>query len=171
MGLEPVWKGHEAILVSDGGTPFQVKPVVPPWVVPRLWRSYGIIANQAEAVRKRWLIASFLRQVYGGAYWGLGTDISEYTSPEAETPLPGYTGRVLDRLRVVRTDLDAFSEAEQGVLMNHGWALANGAMTRWGQSLVKTHNPGQVPHPELLAPDNALMALAESDTLRLFGRH
>jgi NTE family protein len=171
MALEPAWKAHKVILVSDGGTPFQVQPAVGRWAVPRLWRSYSIIANQAEAVRKRWLIASFLRKVYGGAYWGLGTDITEYALPQAGTPLPGYSGRVLDRLRVVRTDLDAFSADEQGVLMNHGWALANGAISRWAGGLAKTKAPGQVPDPGLLDPDNALMALAESDAIRLFGRH
>jgi NTE family protein len=171
MALEPAWKGHVNILVSDGGTPFQLQPVVGRWAVPRLWRSYSIIANQAEAVRKRWLIASYLREVYGGTYWGLGTDITEYASAPAGAVLPGYSGRVLDRLRVVRTDLDAFSDGEQGVLMNHGWALANGAISRWAQSLVKNNTPGQVPDAGLLDPDNALMALAESDAIRPFGRH
>jgi NTE family protein len=171
MALEPAWKGHVNILVSDGGTPFQVQAAVGRWAVPRLWRSYSIIANQAEAVRKRWLIASLLRRVYGGAYWGLGTDIVEYASPQAGTTLPGYSGKVLDRLRVVRTDLDAFGADEQGVLMNHGWALANGAIARWAQGLAKTNDPGQVPDAGLLKPDNALLALAESDAIRLFGRH
>jgi NTE family protein len=171
MALEPAWKTHADVLVSDGGTPFQPKPSVGRWMVPRLWRSYGIIANQAEALRKRWLVASFLKGVYGGAYWGLGTDISEYASSEAGTnALPGYSGKVLDRLRVMRTDLDAFSPDEQGVLLNHGWALANGAIRRWAMGLARNTGPDQVPDAALLDENKALMALAESDETWVFGR-
>jgi NTE family protein len=171
MALEPAWNAHATVLVSDGGTPFEPQSEVGRWVIPRLWRSYSIIANQAEAVRKRWLIASYLRGVYGGAYWGLGTDITEYASSQSgATVLPGYSGKVLDRLRVVRTDLDAFSPDEQGVLMNHGWALANGAMRRWGQELTRRDEPGQPPDPGLLAPDSALLALAGSDKTWFLGR-
>jgi NTE family protein len=171
MALEPAWKTHADVLVSDGGTPFQLEPKVGRWVVPRLSRSSDILSNQAEAVRKRWLVASFLREVYGGAYWGIGTEVSEYDSPAAGTPsLPGYSGAVLDRLRVVRTDLDAFSDDEQGVLINHGYALTNAAMARWGQALVRVQAPVAVPDAGLLKPENALLALAGSDKRWWFGR-
>src|SRR4029453_2297433 len=119
MGLEPAWKSHAVVLVSDGGTPFEIQARTRTWLVPRLQRAFQVVANQALAVRKRWLIAAYLREVYGGAYWGLGTDRDEYQVPGTERPA-GYSGRVLDRLRVVRTDLDRFSPAEQSVLMNHG---------------------------------------------------
>jgi len=176
MGLEPAWKTHADILVSDGGAPFELEADAGRGIVPRLWRSYGIFANQAEALRKRWLVASFVKDVngkavYGGAYWGLGTDITEYASSQpGATSLPGYSGEVLDRLRVVRTDLDAFSPDEKGVLMNHGWALANGAIRRWAMGLAQNAAPGQVPDAGLLDADNALMALAQSDKTWILGR-
>jgi NTE family protein len=168
MGLEPAWKTHEVVLVSDGGTPFDIDARPRTWLVPRLLRSFQVVANQALAVRKRWLIAAYLRGVYRGAYWGLGTDRDEYRTPGAERPV-GYTGRVLDRLRVVRTDLDRFSPAEQSVLMNHGWALAGAALGRWGAELTTALAPAAPPNSALLDPEAALAALAESDRFRLLG--
>ena len=168
MGLEPAWKTHAVVLVSDGGTPFEVQARTRTWLVPRLQRSFQVVANQALAVRKRWLVAAYLRGVYRGAYWGLGTDPDEYRVPGAERPI-GYSGRVLDRLRVVRTDLDRFSAAEQSVLMNHGWALAGAALNRWGSALVTGAAPAVPPDAALLDPDAALAALAASDRVRLLG--
>ena len=169
MGLEPAWKTHATVLVSDGGTPFEIRARPRTWLVPRLQRSFQVVANQALAVRKRWLVAAYLRGVYGGAYWGLGTDRDEYRAPGAAEPA-GYSGRVLDRLRVVRTDLDRFSPTEQSVLMNHGWALAGAALARWGPDLVIQVSPAAPPDPGLLDPEAALAALVGSDRIRLLGR-
>jgi NTE family protein len=168
MGLEPAWKTHAVVLVSDGGTPFEIQAKTRTWLVPRLQRSFQVVANQALAVRKRWLVSAYLRGVYRGAYWGLGTDPGEYRVPGAERPV-GYSGRVLDRLRVVRTDLDRFSPLEQAVLMNHGWALAGAALGRWGPDLATQVSPAAPPEPALLDPDAALAALADSDQFRFLG--
>ena len=168
MGLEPAWKTHATVLVSDGGTPFEIQARTRTWLVPRLQRSFQVVANQALAVRKRWLISAYLRGVYGGAYWGLGTDPDEYRPPGGARPA-GYSGRVIDRLRVVRTDLDRFSAALQSVLMNQGWALAGAALGRWGPDLAIHPSPAVPPDPALLDPEAALAALAESDRFHFFG--
>lgn len=168
MGLEPAWKTHEVVLVSDGGTPFEIQERTRKWLVPRLLRSFQVVASQALAVRKRWLVAAYLKGVYRGAYWGLGTDRDEYQSPGSDRP-SGYSGRVLDRLRVVRTDLDRFTPAEQSVLMNHGWALAGAALARWGADLGTAVAPAAPPDPALLSPEAAMSALAESHRFRVLG--
>ena len=168
MGLEPAWKTHATVLVSDGGTPFEIRARPRTWLVPRLQRSFQVVANQALAVRKRWLISAYLRGVYAGAYWGIGTDPDEYRVPGSPRPA-GYSGRVLDRLRVVRTDLDRFLPAEQAVLINHGWALAGAAVRRWGATLSTHPSPAEPPDPALLDPEAALSALAESDRFRFLG--
>jgi hypothetical protein len=155
-------------LVSDGGTPFEIRARPRTWLVPRLQRSFQVVANQALAVRKRWLISAYLRGVYGGAYWGLGTDRDEYRRPGGPPPA-GYSDRVLDRLRVVRTDLDRFSPTEQSVLMNHGWALAGAALGRWSPDLATQPSSTKPPDPALLDPDAAFAALAKSDRFRFLG--
>ncbi|HZW89248.1 MAG TPA: patatin-like phospholipase family protein, partial [Myxococcaceae bacterium] len=86
MGLEPAWKTHATVLVSDGGTPFEIRARPRTWLIPRLQRSFQVVGNQALAVRKRWLISAYLRGVYGGAYWGLGTDRDENRTPGGSRP-------------------------------------------------------------------------------------
>jgi NTE family protein len=168
MGLEPAWKTHATVLVSDGGTPFEIRARPRTWLVPRLQRSFQVVANQALAVRKRWLISAYLRDVYDGAYWGLGTDPGEYRTPGGHPPA-GYSGRVLDRLRVVRTDLDRFAPDEQAVLMNHGWTLAGAALGRWGPDLSTRSSPADPPSLALLDSEAALAAVANSDRFRILG--
>jgi NTE family protein len=158
LGLEPVWKDHEFVFCSDGGQPFTVAPRPGRWAVPRLYRASGIIGNQALAVRKRWLIASYEKHVYDGCYWGIGTDVAEYG-----TQFPGYHGEVLNRLRKVRTDFDSFTEQEQLILMNHGWALASAALQRWCPHLPA---PASSPPCQTLLSDYAaaMKALRYSDS-------
>jgi NTE family protein len=166
MGLEPAWKTHQVVLVSDGGTPFEIQARARAWLVPRLLRSFQVIANQALAVRKRWLVAAYLRGVYRGAYWGLGTDRDEYRSP-ARRARPATRDRCWTGCLVGPTS--TASPAEQSVLMNHGWALASAALARWGADLTTTRAPPVAPDAALLEPDAALAALAESDRFRLLG--
>jgi NTE family protein len=172
LGLEPVWKSHKVVLCYDGGKPFGVH-VSPAQALPlRLLRVQDVIGNQALAVRKRWLIASYVNGVYQGTYWGIGTEIEGY-----ETHGRGYgetvlEGLVLDRLRSVRTDFDAFTDGAELVLMNHGWALTDAAL--------RTHMAGELPDPipagnppsvDLLEhPERAAEALKDSARRLPFGR-
>ena len=168
LGLEPVWKDHRVVLCSDGGKPFQVSSNPGVSEIPRLLRAQDVIGNQALALRKRWLVSSFETGVYEGAYWGIGTEIEGYP-----THGPGYGGVVLERLRAVRTDLDAFSEAEQLVLMNHGWALADAAISSYLRAdlLPLPIPPGTPPSGTLLADaDAAARALEHSHETEIFGR-
>jgi len=166
LGLEPVWKTHELVLCSDGGKPFAVGADPGEAFLSRLMRCQDVIGNQAIAVRKRWLVSSFEDGLYRGAYWGIGTEIEGYPDHGQ-----GYSGIVLDRLRAVRTDLDAFSEDEQLVLMNHGWMLADPAL----RSSVFPNPPqplpgGLVPSEALREGQAAVRALAESDRIVPLGR-
>jgi NTE family protein len=167
LGLEPVWKDHGMVLCSDGGKPFAIAPDPGVSAVPRLLRAQDVIGNQALALRKRWLVASFQTGVYSGAYWGVGTEIDGYPQHGA-----GYRDLVLTRLRKVRTDLNVFSDSEQLVLMNHGWALADAAIRSY---LPKDQLPASLPAGSV--PDSALLndavaaaqALEKSDVTKLFG--
>lgn len=143
FGLEPVWKRHEVIFCSDGGMPFHQNPRPSRWLLGRLVRSQAVVGNQALAVRKRWLMSSYINKVYQGCYWGLGTDIAKY-----HVDVHGYRDETLDLIRKVRTDLDSFSEGEQLVLMNHGWALAKAALLRHYDNAPNV--PGTPPDEDLL---------------------
>jgi NTE family protein len=159
LGLEPVWKNHGVVFCSDGGGPYTLDAAPGTSLLPRLSHSNDIINNQARAVRKRALIAAMERGEYGGAYWGLTTDITKY-----EAGVAGYGGRVLKLLARVRTDLDSFSEGEQLVLMNHGWALAKAALLKHFPEA--SNPPGAPPSPQLLASYKA-----SAEAVGKSGRH
>src|SRR5205823_35394 len=56
LGLEPVWKDHSSVLVSDGGATFD--PTHLAGLSWRIQRYTSMVENQARGMRKRWLIAS-----------------------------------------------------------------------------------------------------------------
>jgi NTE family protein len=166
LGLEPAWKTHQYVFCSDGGKPFALSPDPGEAIVTRLLRCQDVIGNQALAVRKRWLVAALEQAQYKGAYWGIGTEIENYKTHDDH----GYAGIVLDRLRAVRTDLDTFTEGEQLVLMNHGWMLADAALRTWAPELLPAAiPPGTYPSTEMLDPQKAVVALADSDKTKPFG--
>ncbi len=90
---------------------------------------------------------------------------------------PGGYSKALARevIAEVRTDMDAFTPAEIGVLENHGYLLADAAIHRWLPALIRIEVPPlRLPHPEWPdGTDEQLIrrALAESGKRKLpFGR-
>jgi NTE family protein len=166
LGLEPVWKGHAVVLVSDGGGTFDVESDKN--LIWRIQRYTAIIDNQARALRKRWLISNFVLGEMQGAYWGIGSSPDRY-GPKAPQ---GYSKKLAQEvLAEVRTDLDAFSEAEAAVLENHGYLLADAAVQAHLPALLSTPQPGvSVPWPNLMNERKAREALATSHERRLLGR-
>jgi len=169
MGLEPVWKSHAAVLVSDAGGLFtQQGDRGLLWRIPRY---QGIQERQARALRKRWLIASFGAGTLQGTYWGVG-GASVHYDPAA----PGYS-EALSRevIAEIRTDLDAFSDAEAAVLENHGYLLADAALKRHVPALLARDTPAaSVPRPDWYPPRRSeadiRAALAESGKRKAWRR-
>ncbi|HEX4669544.1 MAG TPA: hypothetical protein VH275_06175 [Solirubrobacterales bacterium] len=86
---------------------------------------------------------------------------------------PGYEpALVAEVIAAVRTDLDAFGEAEQAVLENHGYLLADAAMRERG--LVATGgiepSPPQPPHPRWMSERRVREALVASARRTPVGR-
>jgi hypothetical protein len=130
-------------LVCDGGKPFRFSENSD--TPHQLLRFTDVMGDQAEAVRKRWLIASYTQEVYGGTYWGIASAVSKYEIPDAI----GYTEGLADEIiSTVRTDMDKFSDAEAGVLENHGYTLAEVAVRKHIPQLYK-EIPMVPPSPSL----------------------
>jgi NTE family protein len=71
----------------------------------------------------------------------------------------------------IRTDLDSFSEAEDAVLENHGYLLADAAVRRHVSSLLPATVPAlMVPHPEWMEESMVKAALKDSGKRKLLGR-
>jgi NTE family protein len=157
MGLEPVWKSHAVLLVSEGGSTFDASG--DRGQLWRLNRYVEVMGRQGGAQRKRWLISNFIEEVFRGAYWGIGTEIDDYESGMAGYP-PSLTKSVIAE---IRTDLDEFSFAERYVLENHGYLLTQAAIRRYASFLADDPPPPvSPPHPDWLDEDEVRRALANS---------
>jgi NTE family protein len=171
MGLEPVWKDHAVVIVSDAGGLFDLhsdKNLI--W---RIQRYVSIQENQARSLRKRWLVSNFIAGKLDGAYFGIGSARSRYE----ETDALGYPKDLAKEvIAKIRTDLDAFSPVEAAILMNHGYLLADKAVrTHLDERYRDASAPEpQPPHPEWLPPAKTAQdireALAGSEKRKKLGR-
>lgn len=166
MGLEPVWKSHAVILVSEGGSTFDAG--ADGGLFWRLNRYVDVMGRQTGAQRKRWLISNFVEGVLRGTYWGIGTEIENY-----EIGASGYPKDLVKRvIAEVRTDMDRFEEAERFVLENHGYLLADAAIRKYAPFLGGSASPPpSAPHPEWMDPARAAAGMNESSRRKFpFGR-
>lgn len=86
---------------------------------------------------------------------------------------PGYEPELVSgTIAAVRTDLDAFGEAEQAVLENHGYLLADAALREQGMASVGgiLTAPPDPPHPEWMGAAKVRRALAASSRRTPVGR-
>ena len=137
LGLEPVWKRHATVLVSDGGKPLQHR-YVPSGL--RLMRYGEVIQNQVGALRKRWLIDIYERakgdrdpDAFNGAYWGIMSATSSYRKSAAY----GYSKGLAAQIANIRTDLNPFSPNEIAVIQKHGYELADIAVKTHARQLIE----------------------------------
>ena len=153
LGLEPAWKDHASVLVSDCGAPFEFSIRNMPYRV--LLRYTSVVMNQAVSLRKRMFFERRRSGDYAGTYWGIGS--------AADGDAPGYSAALVDeRIAEIRTDLDACTEAEQKILENHGYFAANRSVTQYLEGREMKAVPPVPPHPEWIDESRARAALATS---------
>jgi NTE family protein len=163
MGLEPIWKNHAFVLVSDAGGLFTNQGDRGlAWRIPRY---QGIQERQARALRKRWLISSFELNEMAGTYWAVSGARASYDATG------GYSEELAKAvIGEIRTDLDAFSDAEAAVLENHGYLMADAAIQRHAPDLVGAIPPLSVPHPTWMDEPKVREALKDSSKRKVLGR-
>lgn len=157
LALEPVWKSHRTVMVSDGGGVFRAN--TERTVHGRMLRILGIATNGGQSVRSRWLLASFARGVMEGATWALDAVVDGC-----------YPRETTELINTVRSDLDVFSEAEQHVLERHGYMVADASARQHLPHLVTRDAPARPPYPDVADPRVAEAALQDSARRLLLGR-
>ena len=130
MGLETVFDRCNPMFVSAAGAPFSKDPL--DWKDTHTeigigLRTTNILTEQTRALRRRMLIRRYTADGVGGAYWNIASEIANFG---LDDPIVADND-LTRRQRFVRTRLDAFSEEEQGHLINWGYALADTAIRRW----------------------------------------
>ena len=168
MGLEPLWKHIETLLVSDAGGEFEFSPNR--GAVADLKRYPDIVGNQARALRKRWLMASLLAggspgaaPGLKGAYWATGGYRAKYDPADSS----GYSEEVAERIAHIRTDLDEFSSGECAALENHGYLMTDVAVKVHVPALYPSASPVQPPYPNFMDAARVRAALKDSAKQRL----
>jgi NTE family protein len=150
LAMEPTLRRYSTLLVSDAGAPFAFE-AGRSWFF-RLRRYTDVVSNQARSLRKRMFFALRGYAIYEGAYWGL----NGASRPSAD----GYPADLVqDVIGRCRTDLDAFSPAEFGILVNHGyWMCADAMRERFG-----TGTPAPAwPYPGFAEPERVRRAMRRS---------
>ena len=142
MGLEAIWKGNYShVLVCDAGAPFDISSKIKTNWLSQLIRMTDLMTDQQRALRKRTLIADYEKldqngnhAIYGGAYFGITTEIRNYDLADSIA----VDNALTKSLQHVRTRLNAFNEKEQGHLINWGYALADTAIRKHAIELLGT---------------------------------
>jgi NTE family protein len=173
LALDPIWRDHAAVLASDAAPSFSYAPR---WF-GQLWLAlrYPVtLLEQVVDIRKRWLVASYIRGDLEGSYWGIASEPKNYDfEPKAYGP-PVYaysTELIREVISQIRIDFDAFSEAEIAVLENHGYLLAEIAVRRHAGKLVDGPWPRpKVPNGDWMEEDRVRDALRGSEKTKLLGR-
>lgn len=143
MGLEAIWKGrgsYSHVLVCDAGAPFSISSKLKTNWASQLIRMTNVMTDQQRALRKRTLLYNFKRldeqgahEVYGGTYFGITTQIGNYKLDDSLVS----DNELTKSLQNVRTRLNAFNDAEQGHLINWGYALADTAIRKHVNELIE----------------------------------
>lgn len=126
LGLETTWKRYRTILVSDGGG--QMAPTPKPgtnWLA-QAQRVQSVTDNQVRSLRKRQTIAGFARGDRDGTYWGIRSDIENFSPPSGRV-LPCPQERTLALARTP-TRLRRMPDELQERLINWGYAICDAAM-------------------------------------------
>lgn len=156
LGLEPAWKDYSAVLVSDCGAPFEFSARKMP--LRLLLRYTSVVMNQAASLRKRMFFERRRSGDYTGTYWSLAS-----AADDTDRAGNGYSSElVLERIAEIRTDLDAFTEAEQKILENHGYFAANRSLTQYFEGRDGSVAAAVAPHPEWTDEAKVRSALATS---------
>ena len=100
--IEPVWRTHRHLLISDGGDMLQ--PQFGESILWSLIRSAKVLWNQSQVVQKRWVISNFLSGQMSGTYWDIESSPMHYLKDPGCTSFSGYHAGAGARCHRANTD-------------------------------------------------------------------
>ena len=124
LGLESAWRKYSTILVSDGGGAAQPEPEPKHDWAGHAYRVLNIVDNQVRSLRKRQLIGGFNVGLRKGTYWGVRSDIKNYSLSDA---LPCPFEKTF-QLAEIPTRLKRLEPEQEKNLINWGYAICDAAM-------------------------------------------
>jgi NTE family protein len=140
LGMETVWKRYDTVLVSDAGMKFAPDPEPAEDWIRHSKRVLDLVDNQVRSLRRRQLITSYVAGLRKGAYWGIGTNITDYALRDS-LPCPFVR---TSELAMEPTRLAALPDDIQERLINWGYAVCDTALRRHVDTAL---TPGSFPYP------------------------
>jgi NTE family protein len=130
LGLQPVLQRCATILVSDGGGHMSYQARVASDWIQHLRRVLAVVDNQVRSLRKTELIGNYERDTFGGAYWGIRGDMSNYLHEARKPVTDALDAPSTDTLKLaaIATRLASMDAATQERLINWGYAICDVAM-------------------------------------------
>jgi NTE family protein len=128
LGLETAWKRYRTILVSDGGGKMGSQPKPKHDWARHAYRTLGVIDTQVRNLRKRQVVAGYLRGDRDGTYWGIRSHIGDYGPPAGSLDCPDAKAL---KLAQTATRLAEMDDTLQERLINWGYAICDAGMRRW----------------------------------------
>jgi NTE family protein len=122
LGVTPVWDTYEHLIVSNGGAVFEPQRQYDP--LGLLLRYIAVTGNGGEWMRTKIIRENDRAGRFDGALWDIADEILD---PDIVDYRPSVVEKFISN---VRTDLDVFSDVEQGALENRGYAVAENALVR-----------------------------------------
>lgn len=142
LGLETAWKRYTRILVSDGGGKMGPEPKPKHDWARHAYRTLSVIDTQVRNLRKRQVVASFVKGERDGTYWGIRSHIGDYGPPAGSLPCPDDKTLVLAQ---TATRLARVDDTLQARLINWGYAICDAGMRRWVEP--DAPQPHDFPYP------------------------
>jgi NTE family protein len=142
LGLETAWKRHTTILVSDGGGAMGPQPKPKHDWARHAYRTLSVIDTQVRNLRKRQVVAGYLKNERDGTYWGIRSHAKDYGPPEGSLKCPEDKTLALARTGTRLADMD---DVLQQRLINWGYAICDIAMRRWVEP--QAPKPDDFPYP------------------------
>lgn len=165
-GYVAMWNKCEDVLISDGGgsLPISGRPL---GMLRTLGRYRPVQEFASKSSQKALALTNLTSGLHNGTLWGIRTKTSSFPNPSTHG---GYDRKTVNQvISVIRTDLDHFSEPEAQILINHGYLLADAAITEHVSHLLPLEPPPlNVPFPSLFPlSDQALRGTLKRSHSRL----
>jgi NTE family protein len=126
LGLETTWKRFRTVLVSDAAGSVQPRENVKGNWISQSIRVEELVHAQVGSLRKRQLIASYRTNERQGAYWGIGSDISNYALADA---LPCPLDRTTELAKIPKR-LKQLDAGVQERLIDWGYGICDAALRK-----------------------------------------
>lgn len=124
LGLEAAWKRCRTVLVSDAGGHLTDDPRPHDDWPLMLLRVLAIVDNQVRDLRKRGCVTAYRSKERAGAYWGIRSNIANYSTPD----VLGCPVAKTTLLAEVPTRLAELDSTTQERLINWGYAICDAGL-------------------------------------------